>query len=163
MRASASCCWRSSRTRCPLDLTERRVDGLERAELLEELGRRLRPDAGDAGNVVGRIAHEREQIPHLRGRDAEFLDDLGRAVDFVPHRVPEHHARVVDELHEVFVARRDDDAQALLLGPRDGDGDEIVGLEVLGEEDGDAVGLDDLLAPAHLDHEVGGGGGRWAL
>ena len=56
------------------------VEPVDGAELGEELDRGLLPHAGDAGDVVDRVAHERQHVRDLRGVDPPALAYLGRVV-----------------------------------------------------------------------------------
>ena len=100
-----------------LDLVEVRVDAVERAEL----GQADRPPS--SARRSARRARCRtcrpmsaRQIAELARAHAELLAHLGRPVDLVAHRVPQHDVLVVvvDELHQVLVGADDDDAALLL-------------------------------------------------
>ena len=55
----------------------RRIErGGQRAVVGDQLARGLRTDAEDAGDIVDRVAHQRQHVAQLLGRDAEFLYDL---------------------------------------------------------------------------------------
>ena len=82
-----------------LDLRGAREQRFEVAILADELSRGLDADAGNAGNIVGRIADQRLDLDHLVRRDAEFLDHLGGADAAVLHGVV-HGDAVGDELHQ---------------------------------------------------------------
>ena len=66
---------------------------LDRAERVDELLRGLFADAFDAGNVVGRIADEREVVGHQRRRHAEPLARRSRRRPSAPRRSPVRRAR----------------------------------------------------------------------
>jgi hypothetical protein len=74
----------------------------EVAVLLEQLGRGLRADAGDAGNVVGAVADHAQVIDHLLRRDALLLQQFLGAAQDVLARIPGADA-VVQELVDVLV------------------------------------------------------------
>ena len=114
-------------------------DGVDGAELLDELGGGLRADAGDAGNVVDAVAHEGLDLGDEVGRDAELLDDLGGADRLLLDGVL-HHDAVVDELHQVLVGGHDGGAPAGSGGRAGVAGDEVVGLPVGQLDRGDAEG-----------------------
>ena len=78
-------------------------DAVEIAEPLDELGRRLDPDARDPRHVVGRVARERLDVDHPLRRDAELLLDLGGADLAILEIIVEHDLVVLDELHQVLV------------------------------------------------------------
>ena len=79
---------------------------------VDQLGRGLLADAGDAGQVVARVAAQRRVLGVLRGRDAGALDDAGLVVERVvgdAALVVEHlEVRVAHELVRVAVAGDDD-------------------------------------------------------
>ena len=132
------------------------VNAVERAELRQQIGRRLRPHPRDAGDVVARVAGQREVVAHAARGHAELLAHLGGPVDAVAHRVPHHDAvvAVVHELHQVLVGADDDDLPAVGERARRHGGDEVVGLEPLLLEAGDVPGADDLLDAGHLLREI---------
>ena len=63
-----------------LDLVDIRQQVVERAELLEERGGEPFADPGDPGDVVDRVAGQRQEVDDLVGPDAPFLLE-GRRVD----------------------------------------------------------------------------------
>ena len=71
-----------------LDPVEVGEDAFERAELGQELGGVLGADAGDAGDVVGGVADQRQGVADQLRADAEALDHLGAADRLLLHRVP---------------------------------------------------------------------------
>src|SRR5690606_9773505 len=79
---------------------------VERAVLVQPFRGGLRPDLRYAGDVVGRIADEREIVDDLLRPDVEFLLDALAVQARSRHRVDERDA-LVDELRHVFIARRD--------------------------------------------------------
>ena len=92
-----------------LDLADVGDDALDVAELRDEVRRGLLADAADAGDVVGRVAGEREVVDHLRGRgELPVLADLRLVVDLGGvagvGRTVELHAGA-DELRGVLVGR----------------------------------------------------------
>ncbi len=74
-----------------LDLVRAGQQGLEVAELVDQLGRGLDADAGHARHVVDRVAGQRLDVDHLLGPDAELLHHLLRPDRPAVHRV--QHAR----------------------------------------------------------------------
>ena len=112
----------------------RRVEcGGERSVILDQFGRGLRADPEDAGDVVDRIAHQREHVAHQFGRDAELLFDLGGADPRALHRI-EHIDRAAlfagaDQLHQVLVGRDDGDVPALRCRGAGVGGDHVVRLD----------------------------------
>ncbi len=91
------------------DLAGVREQVLERSVLGDQLRGALLADPLHAGNVVGGIADQRAQVEHARGRNAEALLHLRRAVAASLHGVDQLDA-LRDELHQVLVGRQDRDA-----------------------------------------------------
>ncbi len=120
-----------------LDLAGAGKQRVEVAELFEKLRGGLLADARHARHVVDGIAHHRLQVDHLFGRHAPFLDDFGNADLTVLHRVV-HRDCLADELHQILVGGDDGRVGARLAGlPRIG-GDDVVGLETLHLDAGQA-------------------------
>src|SRR5690606_19030545 len=113
----------------------------QRAVILDQLRRGLRPDAVDARDVVDAVAHQREHVAHLFRRHAELLDHLGDADALVLHRVEHVDAAALDpvvglgaladELHQVLVARDDRHVPPAPRRLPGIGGDQVVGLEVV--------------------------------
>ncbi len=131
----------------------------ERAELVDPLRGGLLADAGDAGEVVGRVAAQRREVRVLGGGQAVLLEDLlrgeagqlGDALGGVEDRDV-----VGDQLEGVAVAGDDGDLEALrdgLLGQR---GDHVVGLEPLDGEPLDVQGVEQLADQLDLALELVG-------
>ena len=112
---------------------------LQIAVFVDQLRRRLDADAGNAGNVVGRIAGQGLHLDHLFGPDAEFFHHLVGADDLVLHGVHHDHPGA-DQLHHVLVARHDGDVGAGLDGQPGIGGDQVVGLEAVHVDTGDVQG-----------------------
>ena len=92
------------------------VDAVDAAELADELERRLFADAGDAGDVIGRIAHEGLHIDDLGRRIAVFgFHDSWRNSQHVgdPFLGQIDRHVVCDQLQGVAVARDDGDGIAI--------------------------------------------------
>ncbi len=130
---------------------------LDAAELVDELLGGLLPHPRDAGDIVGGVAPEAEEVDDLTGiADAEFLLHLGDAHDGVgaSHAAEAVHLNMLgDELGEVLVGRHHDDlVEARELGLVAEGADDVVGLIAFAGEDGDAEIADDALHPrqAHL-------------
>ena len=94
-----------------LHIGEARIERVDRSELADQLDRGLLPHAGDAGHVVARVPHERQDVAHLLGWHAPFLDHLGAAhplVVFARGRRQQSDA-IGDERQHVLVARHQGD------------------------------------------------------
>ena len=111
------------------------------------------PDLVDAGNVVDRVADQREVIEEALGLHAELLLDAGFVERLVRHRVDERH-RGLDELRHVLVAGRDDDAHAGALGLLGERADHVVGLDAVDDEQRPAHRVDRLVQRLDLEREV---------
>ena len=85
-----------------LDLGGAREQRIEIPVFLDQQGRGLHPDAGNAGDVVRGIAGQRLHVHHLVGADAELLANLVRP-DHAPAHGVEHDHAFRDELHQVLV------------------------------------------------------------
>ncbi len=103
-------------------------DLLDAAELLDQPERPLRSDPGDAGDVVGGVPHEAEDLHDLLRRDAEALLHGGDVVGLVLHRI-DHDDVVGDELHHVLVPGDDDDLHPRRRLPAGDRPDDVVGLD----------------------------------
>ncbi len=91
---------------------------LNRAETHNQIARALVADAGSAGDVVDRIALQRQQIGHLAGLHAHERLRRQRIVpDIVLHRVI-HVDVFIDELQHVLIARHDDNIEGRRRAPR---------------------------------------------
>ena len=129
MTIRARCLFRASRSPAastfsfslPFRSSVRREELLDGAELLDELGGRLLPHPGHAGDVVGRVPLEGHVLEVLRRRDAVPLLD-GRLVHEVDVGDPapvEQDAGCAgpDELEEVTVGGDDRRVDPLLGRP----------------------------------------------
>ena len=122
-----------------LDLVGAGQHRLKIAVLVDQLSRRLHPDAGDAGHVVRRIAGQGLHVDHLVGADAEAFHHLGGSDIPVLHGV--HHAHAIaDQLHQVLVRRHDGHLGAGLDGQAGVSGNQVVGLESGHLDAGDVEG-----------------------
>ena len=123
---------------------------VERSVGRDQVARTLLPDAGHTLHVVDGVAHQGQDVHHLRGRHTELL---GHARGIEPGalvaRVVDADA-VADQLEEVLVAG--DDGHLEAGGSRLGRqrAQHIVGLEALGREDGHSHGLARLVHPGDL-------------
>ncbi len=127
------------------DLVDRIEHLLERAEALEQVGGGLVADPGDAGDVVRGVALQPDQVGDELGRDPVALDHAVAVVDLRvgdPAGGRHHPHPVADQLVDVAVAG-DDHHRDLRLARAPGQGrDQVVGLEALGLDVGEAEGLD---------------------
>ena len=111
-----------------------RVDALQRAEAHEQLRGRLVADAGNAGDVVGGVALEPDEVGHEPRRNAVArLDALGRVDVHVRHAARrEQHADVVGhELEGVAIVRDHAGGDPLLVRAQAQRADHVVGLVAL--------------------------------
>ena len=130
--------------------------GLHAAELLNEFDGSFVADAGRAGNIVDGVAAQGHHIDDALGRNAEDgLDSGGIENEVVLGRVEDADLGR-DELHHVLVGGDDEDAVAERGELRGERADDIVCLEALVAEDGDAEGLQRAADVGELLDEVGG-------
>ena len=119
---------------------------VERAVLRDQLTRRLVPDPRNAGDVVGRVALEPDEVGDLvRPDPVARLDPLRRVDVDVRDPARRHHQAdvVADELEGVAVGGDDGGLDAGLVGARGERGDHVVGLPALELEVAVAERLDD--------------------
>ena len=140
---------------------------LQIAELGDQVGGGLFADAGDAGNVVRRVAHQRLVVGNQLRREAVALVDgiavvdaeITEAFDAGEHR----DDMVVDELQQVAVPG-DDDHLVAVAGAGAGEAaDDIVGLVPGPLVDRDVEGIDQLADAPDLLDKVGWGLGARRL
>ncbi len=106
----------------------------ERAVFGDQSARGLGADAEDAGNVVDRIAHQREDVADQFGRDPELGLDLLDIDPLALHGVEHVDSAAIafaDQLHQILVGGDDRDIPALRLRDAGIGGNQIVGLEPL--------------------------------
>ena len=122
------------------------VHAVERAVLRDELPRRLVADAGNARDVVRRVALEPDEVGDLIGPDAvSGLDALRRVHLDVADAARRHHQADVrrDELERVAIRRDDARAHPGLVRARGKRGDDVIGLPALELEVAISERLDD--------------------
>ena len=127
------------------DLVDAGQHLLQRAELLQQLGRRLLADPGNAGDVVGGVAAQAHQVGDQLRRHAVALADGIAVVDLGlgdPARGAHHPHPLADQLVGVAVAGDDHHRDPLLARLPRQRGDHVVGLEALDLDVGVAEGLD---------------------
>ena len=124
------------------------IDAVDGAVSGEELGGADLADALDAGDVVGRIAAEGQHVDHLRRRgDAPVLRELGRPDDFLLS--PALSGLVLqdiggDQLTVILVRGDHVDQESGRFGAAGHRADDVVGLEALHHQHGDAEGAENL-------------------
>ena len=124
------------------------VDALEAAELDEQVGGGLLADAGDALDVVRRVALEADEVGDQLGADAVALaDPVGRVDDDVGHATGRHHDAdaVGGQLERVAVGGHHAHPVAVLVAARGERADHIVGLLARDAHVAVAEGVDDRL------------------
>ena len=126
-----------------------------------QLASGLGADAENAGNIVDRIAHQREHVADLVGPDAEFFLDLVDIDPGILHRVEHVDPRAVafaDQLHQVLVRRHDCDMPPLALGFACIGGDDVVRLDIGFLDAGQAERAGGIADQRELRHQILG---RW--
>ena len=139
---------------------------LRAAELVDELHRCLLADAGNAGDVVGRIAGERLHVALLRGFEPAVALAYGVLVVDACIAEPggEQHPDVRrDELQRVRVAGGDERVHAVLRAPCRDRAQHVVGLVAGRFEDGNAKGVHHLLHALHVAGQFWRDGGTVGL
>ena len=144
------------------ELVEHGVDAVDPAALVDQLRRRLLPDPGHTGQVVGVVAPQGGVLDVVDGLDAGSLEDAGLVVEGVvahaPLVVEDLDVGVLDELIAVAVAGDHDDVVAA-IPPLGGEGgDDVVGLETDRLQGRDRHRVEHLAHEPHLlAQDVGGG------
>ena len=137
------------------------VNGIQRAELRDELEGGLLTDAGDAGDVIRAVAHEGLDVHELVGADAVFLHK-GSLVSIHRGGIPcqQYVDARRDELKGVTVTREDVRAAFLggCLGHSGQRTEDIVGLIALHGEDIHAQHLGKRTGHRHLGAKLIGHG-----
>ena len=133
------------------------VDAVDAAELADELERRLFADAGDAGDVVGRIAHEGLHVDDLGRRIAVFAFHDGRrdgqhVGDTLLGQIDRHV--VCDQLQSIAVTGDDVDGIAIGSGPPGQGTDDVVSFIAFLFEDADAQAGQDFADQGELRPQV---------
>jgi hypothetical protein len=129
---------------------------LDVAILLDQLRGGLGSDAGNAGDIVDAVAHQREDVAQLLGRNAEFLDHIVAADPPVVHRV-EHVETGLDQLHQVLVGADDGDLPAFGQRRLRIAGDDVVRLQTGFLDARDREGPGGIADQGELRHQFG----RW--
>ena len=101
---------------------------LNRPMFLNQLRRRLRPDARHAWHVVGAIPHQAEHIAKRVRQHPEFLKHSLRTQPFILHRI-EHVDAGLDQLHQILVGRHHGDLPPGIDRRARVGGNQIIGLK----------------------------------
>ena len=131
-------------------VVEKIFDG---AKLRNEFLRRFLPHPGTTRNVVGRVAHESEQVNHLQGRrEGIFLAHLFHAEHL--HRrtaMPRaaHLHMLANKLGVILGGRDHPPFQSGFCRAAGHRSDDVVGLKARHLEDGDVVGTNDVFDDGH--------------
>ena len=126
---------------------QQRVEG---SELLNQLDRTFVSNAGRAGDVIHGVSAQGHQVHNLIGTHAHQLLDLGGVADEVVLGRVEDADVTVDQLQHILVTA-DDPGGVTGVGGLNGQGtDEVVGLEALQSDDGNAIGLQGAEDVRHL-------------
>ena len=129
------------------------IDPLDGAITDQKLARRLIPNAGDAGDVVHRIAHQRQIIRHGR-RGKAVLG--GKALHIVPLDFADalcgagNLQSVPNELKHILIRRKDGHVYALPHCPQSRCGDQVIRLQSLFYKEGKAHGFRQFKDERHL-------------
>ena len=128
-------------------------DVVQRAVFFQQIAGRLGADQRHARHVVGRVAHQGLVIDDLIGPDAPFLPQAVAVHDLVLADVVELDA-ISDQLPAVLVAGDDVALPAQFVGDPGDRGDNVVGLETLVGQQGNAQGLDHAMYEGDLRLQV---------
>ena len=141
--------------------------GGQRAVIGDQLARGLGADAEDAGDVVDRIAHQRQDVAQLLGRDAEFLDHLVAPDALRFHRIEHVDAAagfdaifqlaigaLADQLHQILVRAHDRDVPAPARGRAGIAGDHVVRLDIGLLDHGQGEGACRIADQGELGHQI---------
>ena len=139
---------------------------LDADEVLDQLGRGLVPDPGDARDVVRGVAPQGLEVDQLRRLEAVALPDLIRTVDERVGDAASRHQgfdRFGHELQAVEVTRHDGHGVAALFRDARQGADHVVGLEAFDAVDGYRERLEDLADHVHLRAKIIGHGPATSL
>ncbi len=125
-----------------LELLPGRQNGIQAAELLQELGGAFFPDAGHALHVVAGIPQQGEEVHHLLGPYAHAgLHAFAVIPDLALLGVEHGDAGVVvHQLQQILVGAHDDGLEALGRGLPGQGGHHVIRLVALQLHDGDGEG-----------------------
>jgi hypothetical protein len=113
----------------------------------------LSPTPWTPGDVVARVALERQEVRDALGWHAELLDHRLARVAELAHRIDDVHARR-DQLHQVLVGREQANFPAALLGLGHERRDDVIGLDPGLRDHRPAHRFDQRPEVRHLDREV---------
>ena len=138
---------------------EAAVNVLQCSEAVEQIHRGLLPHAGDAGDVVAGVSHERLEIHHAHRLESVLLPEhLGRIVDGLglAHAglYVAHMGRIGNQLKTVLVAGDDGAAPVLPLADLADRAEEVVRLPALQLQTADAHGVQHLFQQRDLHGEI---------
>ena len=123
------------------------------AKLLNQIGGRLLPHSRASGYVVGGVSHEAQDVDDLSGiLNAPFLAHLVRTHSgpvALAYGRTQHGDALGDELPVVLVGRDHDGLNALFVSLMSQGADDVVGFVSGHFQDGDAIGLQNLLDDGH--------------
>ena len=133
------------------------VDAVDAAELADELERRLFADAGDTGDIIGRIAHEGLHVDDLGRRITVFGFHDGRrdgqhVGDALLGQIDRHVVR--DQLQGVAVTGDDSDGIAIGCRAAGQGADDVVPFVAFLFEDADAQAGQDFADQGELGPQV---------
>jgi hypothetical protein len=132
---------------------EVRIELVERSEFCDQCLRPLLSDAGNAGDVVDRIAPDRHDIDDLFGLDTKRFFHAGSVVHDLASGVVEADP-FADELEKILVRSDDHDLVSRLARLAGERADHVVGLVLLTRDDRNSEALDDLADVRNLRREV---------
>ena len=127
---------------------------VERAVLRDQLARTLVADAGHAFDVIDGVAHQRHDIDHLVGGDAELLLDPGGVVPRAFVARIEHADAVAHQLEKILVEGDDHRLETGAGRLHRQRTDDIVGFIPIGRNDRDAERLARRVDHRDLDCEL---------
>jgi len=145
-----------------LDLSCPLQELVQRAEFLDQLDGCFLADARHAGDVVGAVSGQAEDIGHQIRSDAETLDDLGDSGGLALHGVEERHP-LGDDLHQVLVAGYHHHPASGGAVPGGQCPDDVVGLVAGKLQSRYVEGPHHVADRSHLDPQVIGHGGPVGL
>src|SRR5579859_6462263 len=126
-----------------------------RAEMADESAGGLLTDAGDALDVVDRVAHQGHDVDQRTRFDPKAIAYFARPRTAVTHGVPQRDVRT-DELHEVLVAGDDDDVELVACPAYRQRADDVVGLVAVDDDAVDAEGANRAMDVRDLHLQIGG-------